>query len=82
MLEEELEELGDRVSASSLEKLESNEKLKELLRNPHLRDYLQKLNHSDNPAKDMDKAMREPIFLELADECLRVVDPDRFQLNS
>lgn len=44
------------------------------LENPHLRSLMTNLVSSPSPAKDMDRAMKEPIFLEFADQCLKVVD--------
>lgn len=44
------------------------------LENPHLRSLITNLVSSPSPAKDMDRAMKEPIFLEFADQCLKVVD--------
>lgn len=75
-LSDELNELGDKVPQASLDELCENEQLQQLLHNRHLRDYLIKLNSSENPARDMEKAMREPLFLEFADECLKVVEPN------
>ncbi|KAF6030444.1 ZNHIT3 [Bugula neritina] len=72
-------EAGDRVAVEQLEKLCENDKLRELLCNKHLRDYLVKVN--SNPTKEIDKAMKEPIFLEFANECLKMVEPDRFQVD-
>ena len=56
-----------------LERLSESEDLKRLLSNRHLREYLTKLVKSSEPGQDMDAAMKEPIFLEFADECLKVV---------
>ena len=76
LTDEELDELGDRVPPELLNKLEENEKLKELLYNKHLRDYLLMLNGHRNPERAMERAMKEPIFVEFADECLKVVEPN------
>lgn len=74
--DQDLDELGDRVSNDLLDKLEENEKLKELLYNKHLREYLLELNNHKNPERAMENAMREPIFVEFANECLKVVEPE------
>ena len=76
LTDEELDELGDRVPPELLNKLEENEKLKELLYNKHLKDYLLMLNSHRNPERAMERAMKEPIFVEFADECLKVVEPN------
>lgn len=75
VIDNELDALGDKVSEESLSKLGDSEKLKELLHNKHLRDYLQRLNTSRNPEGAMDRAMREPLFIEFADACLQIIEP-------
>lgn len=55
--------------------LGKNEEVKDLLKNKHLRDLLTQIDSCENPEKMMQKAMLEPIFVELADACLKVVDP-------
>ncbi|XP_063397442.1 zinc finger HIT domain-containing protein 3-like isoform X2 [Mytilus trossulus] len=76
---EKLEELEDqsedRVSVEKLEELEHSVPLRQMLENPHLRTILQDLAKSTNPAKQMEKFMHEPLFLEFADECLQTVEP-------
>ena len=47
-----------------------------MLENPHLRTIITDLTASSNPAKQMEKLMHEPIFLEFADECLQTVESD------
>lgn len=54
--------------------LGSSEKLKYLLKNPHLRRMVTYLDSSAKPWDDVEKAMHEPIFKEFADACLEVVD--------
>ncbi|KAM7537279.1 hypothetical protein Aperf_G00000060892 [Anoplocephala perfoliata] len=54
----------------------TSRRLQELLSNRHLRDYLLDLDSSPRPAVAIEKAMREPLFIEFADECLRLVNPD------
>ncbi|XP_063397444.1 zinc finger HIT domain-containing protein 3-like isoform X3 [Mytilus trossulus] len=65
----------DRVSVEKLEELEHSVPLRQMLENPHLRTILQDLAKSTNPAKQMEKFMHEPLFLEFADECLQTVEP-------
>ena len=64
----------DTVPSQKLDQLKDSEGLKELLKNKHLRDFLQELNDARNPWKAMKAAMSEPLFLEFADECLKVVE--------
>jgi hypothetical protein len=51
-----------------------DENLKNLLRNPHLRNLLKEVDSASDPASAMKAAMQEPLFLEFADVCLSVVD--------
>ncbi|CAG2194714.1 ZNHIT3 [Mytilus edulis] len=74
-LEELDEQTEDRVSVEKLEELEHSVPLRQMLENPHLRTILQDLAKSTNPAKQMEKFMHEPLFLEFADECLQTVEP-------
>lgn len=55
--------------------LEDNEELKKILANPHLRNLLEKVDKSENPDAAMQMAMVEPLFVEFADECLKVIQP-------
>lgn len=50
------------------------EALKELLRNEHLRKYLTDIDTSTNAWNAMKHAMTEPLFIEFADECLKIVE--------
>ncbi|XP_071093256.1 zinc finger HIT domain-containing protein 3-like [Haliotis cracherodii] len=73
----ELETTEDKVERHLLEKLEESGELKTLLQNPHLRVMMSALVGADNPGKLMEEAMKEPIFTEFADECLKVVEPEQ-----
>ncbi|XP_046355985.2 zinc finger HIT domain-containing protein 3-like [Haliotis rufescens] len=73
----ELETTEDKVERHLLEKLEESGELKTLLQNPHLRVMMSALVGADNPGKLMEDAMKEPIFTEFADECLKVVEPEQ-----
>ena len=53
-----------------------SKEVKDLLHNPHLHIMLEDLVKSQDPAADMEAAMYEPIFVELADACLKVVEAD------
>ena len=48
-----------------------------MLENPHLQDLLLRVDSAANPEREIHKAMLEPLFVELADECLQVVEPDK-----
>nr|CAG4638866.1 EOG090X0JQ4 [Cyclestheria hislopi] len=66
----------DTVPVEKLQLLESSEEVKVCLSNPHLRDLLTSLVGSENTEGSMDKAMQEPLFLELVNACLNVVEPE------
>ncbi|VDN09896.1 unnamed protein product [Dibothriocephalus latus] len=68
---------SDYVPTRLLEGLRYSERLKELLHNKHLRQYLAALDCSRHPAKAIEKAMKEPLFIEFADECLRILNPEQ-----
>lgn len=46
----------------------------DLFRNKHLRDFLKEVDSAPNAWKAMKYAMLEPLFVEFADECLKVVE--------
>ncbi|XP_030648426.1 zinc finger HIT domain-containing protein 3 isoform X2 [Chanos chanos] len=52
-----------------------SEALKGLLRNPHLRQLLASVDTAEDKAQAMKTAMQEPLFVEFADQCLKVVEP-------
>ncbi|KAL5969910.1 Zinc finger HIT domain-containing protein 3, partial [Taenia solium] len=70
------DDCSDYIPTRLLEKLRTSERLKELLSNRHLRDYLLCLDNSRHPAKAIEKAMKEPLFVEFADECLRLISQE------
>nr|XP_012416900.1 PREDICTED: zinc finger HIT domain-containing protein 3 isoform X2 [Odobenus rosmarus divergens] len=51
--------------------------LRSLLLNPHLRQLMVSLDQGDNKAKLMRACMQEPLFVEFADCCLRIVEPSQ-----
>ncbi|XP_063709656.1 zinc finger HIT domain-containing protein 3 [Culicoides brevitarsis] len=65
----------DTVPLEELQKLQNSEHLKNLLYNPHLRKLLTELDRSSNPERAIGSAMMEPLFLEFADECLKIIEP-------
>ncbi|XP_056637566.1 zinc finger HIT domain-containing protein 3 [Diorhabda carinulata] len=62
------------VPEDKLKLLNSNEEVNNLLTNSHLRNLLVAIDKSDNAEEVMQKAMQEPIFVEFADACLKVVE--------
>ena len=66
----------DTVPIESLQLLAQSEKLKGILANPHLREFLTTLDSSDEKGRLMRRAMKEPLFVEFVDSCLEVIDPD------
>ncbi|XP_048643951.1 zinc finger HIT domain-containing protein 3 isoform X2 [Marmota marmota marmota] len=69
------DEEEDRVSLQNLKNLGESATLKNLLLNPHLRQLMINLDQGDNKAKLMRAYMQEPLFVEFADCCLRIVEP-------
>ena len=65
------------VPVEKLELLGQSEKMKELLTNQHLRDFLAFLDSSEDKAMLMRKAMREPLFIEFVDVCLETMNPEQ-----
>ncbi|XP_006884394.1 PREDICTED: zinc finger HIT domain-containing protein 3 isoform X2 [Elephantulus edwardii] len=49
--------------------------LRNLLLNPHLRELMVNLDQGNDKAKLMKAYMQEPLFVEFADCCLRIVEP-------
>ncbi|KAK7088083.1 zinc finger HIT domain-containing protein 3-like [Littorina saxatilis] len=64
----------DYVPPEQLARLGDSEEVKAMLHNPHLRAILENLVNTDDPAKDMEAVMQEPLFVELADHCLKAVE--------
>uniref|UniRef100_A0A182PUA6 HIT-type domain-containing protein n=1 Tax=Anopheles epiroticus TaxID=199890 RepID=A0A182PUA6_9DIPT len=65
----------DTVPAEKLELLGQSEHLKNLLYNPHLRQLLKEVDSGRDGMNAIKVAMMEPLFVEFADECLRIVEP-------
>ncbi|KAB0793396.1 hypothetical protein PPYR_13016 [Photinus pyralis] len=66
----------DTIPHKKLKLLEEDKTLKNVLANPHLRSLLKTVDKSEQPETIMQKAMLEPIFVEFADACLKVVEPE------
>lgn len=48
-------------------------RLKELVSDSYLQKLLEKIDNSNNPNEELEKAMIEPIFEEFARRCLEIV---------
>ncbi|XP_008829391.1 zinc finger HIT domain-containing protein 3 [Nannospalax galili] len=73
------DEEEDRVSLQNLKNLGESATLRSLLLNPHLRQLMVNLDQGDNKAKLMKAYMQEPLFVEFADCCLRIVEPSQVE---
>jgi len=62
-----------------LEKLKESQELKQLLENPHLRDFLKYAHDTYNPSGFMKLAMKEPLFVEFSDACLKTIHPEDYR---
>ncbi|KAM6372746.1 zinc finger HIT domain-containing protein 3 isoform 2-T2 [Pluvialis apricaria] len=65
----------DRVPLQKLQLLGESEELRGLLLNPHLRQLLLTVDQAEDKSSLMKKYMQEPLFVEFADCCLRIVEP-------
>lgn len=55
-----------------LSMLGSSEALRGMLTNPHLHSLLMEIDSSSSPQQALRRAMSIPVFVEFADECLRI----------
>ncbi|XP_068272092.1 zinc finger HIT domain-containing protein 3 [Nyctibius grandis] len=69
------DEEQDRVPLQRLKLLGESEELRGLLLNPHLRQLLLTVDQAEDKSSLMKKYMQEPLFVEFADCCLRIVEP-------
>jgi hypothetical protein len=49
--------------------------MQQILQNPHLQELLVSVDRSPNAERAMQLAMQEPLFVEFADECLKIIEP-------
>ncbi|XP_021380529.1 zinc finger HIT domain-containing protein 3 [Lonchura striata] len=75
------EDEQDRVPAHRLRLLGESEELRELLRNPHLRQLLLALERARDKSSVLRRLMQEPLFVEFADCCLGIVEPPEEKEN-
>ncbi|NXK36983.1 ZNHI3 protein, partial [Piprites chloris] len=69
------EDEQDRVPLQKLKLLGESEELRGLLLNPHLRQLLLTIDQAEDKSSLMRRFMQEPLFVEFADCCLRIVEP-------
>ena len=67
-----------KVPDELLERLRHSEEIKTLLGNKNLRDFLSFTHETFNPSGFVRLAMREPLFIEFADACLRTIHPEDY----
>ncbi|TTG47512.1 Zinc finger HIT domain-containing protein 3 [Bagarius yarrelli] len=72
---------SDRVPLHKLQLLGASKDLMNLLQNPHLRNLMLNVDSAENKAQAMKQAMQEPLFVELAEHCLQVIEPTEIQAN-
>lgn len=51
-----------------------SKELRDLLCNPHLRQLMCSVDSADSKYDAMKAAMQEPLFVEFADQCLKIVE--------
>ncbi|NP_001187909.1 zinc finger HIT domain-containing protein 3 [Ictalurus punctatus] len=66
---------SDRVPLQKLQLLGESKDLKTLLQNPHLRNLMLTVDSAEDKSKAMKDAMQEPLFVELANQCLQIIEP-------
>ncbi|XP_067629865.1 zinc finger HIT domain-containing protein 3 isoform X2 [Eurosta solidaginis] len=65
----------DTVPRIKMELLKNSKELHNLLYNKHMRHLLTEIDVAPDAWKAMKAAMQEPLFLEFANECLKIVEP-------
>lgn len=65
----------DTVCIQKLQQLCDSKELIKCLQNSHLRNIMRTVINSPNPTEAIALAMKEPIFVEMADACLKIVEP-------
>ncbi|UYV61253.1 hypothetical protein LAZ67_1004118 [Cordylochernes scorpioides] len=64
----------DTVPLEALEKIREDPCIRQCLRNPHLREYLKKINGSHNVSRSLDYAVYEPLFKEFEERCYDIIE--------
>ncbi len=75
------EEEDTILPPEKLKLLSSSTEVRRTLSNPHLRRFLSHVDATHNPSGFVRLAMREPLFVEFADACLRAVHPETATSN-
>jgi len=70
------EEEDDILPEEQLERLQHSPDVLACLANPHLCDFLRKVDATHNPKGFLRVAMQEPLFVEFADACLAAIHPE------
>lgn len=65
----------DAIALEKLQALAESKELKDVLKNHELREMLIAIDKSNHPAQAIQAAMVEPMFVEFADVCLKIVEP-------
>ncbi|XP_072230391.1 zinc finger HIT domain-containing protein 3 [Leuresthes tenuis] len=68
------DDIIDKVPLQRLQLLGQSKELRDILCNPHLRRLLSSIDNAENKADAMRAAMREPLFVEFSDQCLKIVE--------
>ncbi|XP_029924185.1 zinc finger HIT domain-containing protein 3 [Myripristis murdjan] len=72
----------DKVPMEKLQLLGQSEELRDLLCNPHLRQLLWSIDSADSKDAVMKAAMQEPLFIEFSDQCLKIVETEKGQMEN
>ncbi|KAJ1185610.1 hypothetical protein NDU88_002400 [Pleurodeles waltl] len=68
---------SDKVPLEKLKRLGESKEMKDLLLNPHLAQLLVTIDKAEEKGSVMKKYMQEPLLVEFADCCLRIVEPPK-----
>ncbi|XP_047235101.1 zinc finger HIT domain-containing protein 3 isoform X1 [Girardinichthys multiradiatus] len=68
------DDIIDKVPLQRLQLLGQSAELRDLLCNPHLRRLLCSVDDAESKEAAIKAAMQEPLFVEFADQCLKVVE--------
>ncbi|KAF7665615.1 hypothetical protein LDENG_00136500 [Lucifuga dentata] len=68
------DDIIDKVPLQKLELLGQSKELRDVLCNPHLRQLLRSIDSASSKEDGVKAAMQEPLFVEFADQCLKIVE--------
>merc|ERR1712226_260280 len=69
----------DFVPLEKLRQLEHNMVLKNLLKDRHLIEMIEKCNRAENKSEEIAKLMKNDLFVQFANVCLETVDVDNYE---